>query len=276
MPLTMYDTANGSFDTVPGDAQAIAPYMDGDFNNIAAARERFGHLFDLNRVVSLTCRAGDADAVDWEPGNTDPDPIAWYRQQRDSGRWRPGFYADLFDMKQTILPRLGMIIQLGKPGPRRPVRIITSHPTQEPHICGPKTCGQFPIDADATQYWWSSVAHSPLDLDKTLIRADAFRPLVDPHYAWYYTVKVDHKEYDEGAIARKYDELRDQPLSKILPNRPELKILRAQCDLLADRVARVALYNDAGHKRLHAEWGVDHRGFRYSGLLHRSQGRRVA
>jgi hypothetical protein len=182
--LLAFDTAVSDYSAVPLNAQAVLPYMDKRYRNIDAAKARFPHLFAVGRYATITAARGDADIIDWEPGNLDPPPGAWYDQQHALGRWRPGFYEDLSDGRLTVLPalekRLGL---LGPPGPTRPVRILTAHPTGKKHICGPFTCGLFPIDADGTQYWWTSLQGrwpgASGDVDVSVVRADFF-PTFNP------------------------------------------------------------------------------------------------
>lgn len=176
--LLAFDTAASDYGPVPANAQAILPYMDKRFRNVDAARARFPHLFDQGLVATITAGRGDADIVDWEPGNVDPPPADWYDQQHSLGRWRPGFYEDLSDGKATILPALQAHLgPLPPPGSGRPVRVLTAHPTGVPHLCGPRTCG-FPREADVTQFWWSSLQGAwhgfRGDLDVNLAREDAF------------------------------------------------------------------------------------------------------
>jgi hypothetical protein len=177
--LLAFDTADSTFAAVPAYAKAIFPYMDRRFNNVAAAQARFPKLFQTGMVATVTAAAGDADMVDWEPGNLDPPPFSWYSQQHARGRWRPAFYEDISDGKMTVLPSLQAHLSLGPPGPLRPVRILTAHPTGIQHICGPHSCGQFPIDADGTQYWWTSLQGrfpgASGDVDVSYVRSDFFQ-----------------------------------------------------------------------------------------------------
>lgn len=183
--LLMFDTAASDYGPVPADAQAIAPYMDRKFRNVDAARVRFPALFAAGRVLTLTAAKGDADGIDWEPGNLDPPPRAWYDQQHARGRFRPCFYADTSDMRATVIPDLEAHLgPLGPPGPTRPVRIFAAHPTGTPHICGPQTCGELPVDADAGQFWFTSIQGrfpgALGDVDVSLVRADFFQSVAQP------------------------------------------------------------------------------------------------
>lgn len=275
--LTGYDTAARNFATVPANAQVVVPYMDGFYNNIAAARARFGHLFVIEHVISLTCRAGDADGVDWEPGNTCPDPFGWYKQQHALGRWRPLYYADISDMNAHIIPSLragGLKPEIDFA--QRPVRILTAHPTQRQHICGPHTCGQLEFDADGTQWWWSSLAHSPLDRDVSLFRADAIGGKkvapADPYGVFYdqsfvVTDPRNGKKYksNERDAAKNFDNVMKHPLRNMSQTVNAIYRCVAHRKYVWDRA-----HEDLDHGK--ASWGKDRRGSRWHAFNNRTQG----
>jgi hypothetical protein len=189
MSIKLFDTARGDYTSVPQDAQAVAPYMDGLYKNDTAARARFPNLAAVGRILTITCRKADADVLDWEAGNTCPPPEWWWQQQHQLGRWRPCFYANQSDMR-TILPALERVLgKLGQPGPARPVRLWIAHPTGKEHLCGPLTCG-FPWEADATQYWWSSLQGGGADIDISTCRDDFFNTPIPPAPEDYMSISV--------------------------------------------------------------------------------------
>lgn len=175
----LYDTARGDYSSVPLNADAVAPYMDGLYKNDAAARARFPHLAATGRLQTITCRRADADILDWEYGNTCPPPVDWWNQQHGLGRWRPCYYANQSDMRKIIPPLERAIGSLPPPGPARPIRLWVAHPIGYEHLCGPATCG-FPWQADATQYWWSSLQGGGPDIDISVCREDFFPVATSP------------------------------------------------------------------------------------------------
>lgn len=135
---------------IPAGAEVVFCYPDGRFANEAAARARFPHAY----IVPLTTRAGRAEGIDWEPGDSEPNIVTWLEQ--DGEGERPVIYADLSDLTGTLLPKLKAHYgTIPPPGPGRPFRLLSAHPTGIEHICGPHSCGQLDVDADGTQYLWS-------------------------------------------------------------------------------------------------------------------------
>lgn len=167
------------------DTGAIVCYSDRHYKNDDEARAQFPQLAAAGRIVALAAVTEPPDSplagdgVDTEPGNLPPGQAAasiWARIE--AGHWRPVGYADLSDMQQLIsnLHLIGVPTPR-TPGPDRPWRVYTAHPTGIRHICGPATCGGLPINADATQWWWSSLQNpGGPDLDKDVFRDDFFPP----------------------------------------------------------------------------------------------------
>lgn len=266
--ITAYDSV--TLGTVPSDAQALAGYTSGFWPTYGPMRTQFPKLAKAGRIMSIAVNVEhDADVLDCEPRDATPDQVpAWVERQLARGVKRPVVYSSVSEYPQILA-------QLKANGiSRNEIRIWTAHYGHE-HLCSAK-CNDFGFTdlADATQWTDKALGRN---LDQSLCQDEFWnvKTLPDPHYGWYLKVKVDGREYDEGERARAYDRLRDHPLSRIIPNRPRLKILRSELRVLADWVAQVAIINEP-RKDGKPSWDIDHRGFRYQGLLHRSQGQRVA
>lgn len=182
MSIRVYDTASLLFQGgIPDTAEGLLYYEDGLYANKAAAQARFPHLFTLKRVVGFTVKGLVEDGDDFEPGNWRGNVGPWTRSAINAGFWRPVSYADISDMKASVLPELEAEFgPIPPPGPERPYRLLSAHPTGDGHICGPGTCGELPVDMDGTQNWWGSIqGGGRVDYDMSTV-LDSFFPAVDP------------------------------------------------------------------------------------------------
>lgn len=272
----MFDSV--TLGTVPSDAAALAGYTSGFWPTYEPMRAQFPKLAKAGRILSIAVNVNhDADCLDCEPQDATPDQVpAWVERQLARGVKRPVVYSSVSEYPQIL-------VQLKAHGiARSEIRIWTAHYNGHEHICS-AACNPYGFigPADATQ--WTSTALGR-NLDQSICQDEFFnpKPKPDAHYGWYLKVTENGREYDEQAIARRYDALRDRSWPFIVAHRPELARLRAECELLADRVAHVAIYEDKPGpdgkpvKRKTPIWGQRHLGFRYQQLIHRSQGKRVA
>jgi hypothetical protein len=162
--LIMYDAINDSQYPASG---CFAGYVDGnlgdqpDYGWLVANRPG-SHLLSIALFASH-----DADALDVEAGAASPpDFPGWHARQRGRGIARPCAYASVSTMASSILP---VIAAAGIP--RTAARLWTAHYGEGEHICGPKSCGQLPVDADGTQWTPNALGR---DLDQSLLLADFF------------------------------------------------------------------------------------------------------
>jgi peptidoglycan hydrolase-like protein with peptidoglycan-binding domain len=159
--ITMYDSAyNGQF---PADPRAVAGYVDGGVGD----QPNFGWLvqaFPSAHHLSIALFPDkDADALDVETGAARPGDIpGWYARQRRRGIDRPCAYANASTMEEFVVP-----VIRAAPILRSAVRLWSAHYTEEPHICGPKSCGATSIDMDGTQ-WTSKALGRTLDQSRLL------------------------------------------------------------------------------------------------------------
>lgn len=279
-----YDTASSSF-WVPDDPDFIVCYGDLHYENEAAAHARFPELVGQGRVIDLTAAGAiwkdPFSGSDIEPGNAGPQTAPGYIQgEHKAGVERPVVYADLSDMRQvlSLLDRAG--IHVGAPGLTRPWRMFTAHPTGHEHLCGPTTCG-FPVFADITQFWWSSIQGRwrgfPGALDVSTARPDAFG-LLKPINPWgifpnrpmfKFRVNGQVVHWDERAAMVRIDGALKHPANYHGYLKGQL---RPVAKFLRDRIWRVAKYQppDYTRSRAHAVWSDQrHFGTRWQLINHR-------
>jgi hypothetical protein len=174
MTLPMADSAESL--ALPSGLPAYASYVDGALGDqpnhakVVAAHPGAHHL-----SIALFA-AHDADCLDVEPFAATPaDVAAWLTRQRQRGIVRPCLYASVSAMRDSILP-LGRALGLS-------VRLWTAHYGQGEHICGPRSCGELPVDADGTQ--WTDAFHTPGGIVDMSLLADGF--FGEPASAWVFT-----------------------------------------------------------------------------------------
>jgi hypothetical protein len=92
MTRTMFDGTDAA--KVPATANdMVAGYIDGDYNNIGAIRNRFPHSHIVRIAVQPTTTG--ADVYDVETGDIDPSQVAAIlRRERAAGR-NPSVYCDI-------------------------------------------------------------------------------------------------------------------------------------------------------------------------------------
>lgn len=142
-------------DRLPPGYRAYLGYVDGKWATLPVLRQKFPGA----HTIGLTVTGGtlDADGVDCEP--QDPSAISaaeWIaRKLAAVPGFRPVAYADLASPGYRMLEVLAHLAARGIA--RQRVRLLAAHYTGTAHICGPRSCGELPVDADGTQ-WTSSFA----------------------------------------------------------------------------------------------------------------------
>jgi hypothetical protein len=176
--ITMFDTDID--DNFPTGGEAYAAYVDGH----VGSQPNYDYIvktFPTAKHLGITVFPGvSADTLDIEPGAAVPTDVpAWYSQQRDRGEKRPCLYSSVDEMAVFVLP---LIESAGIARPS--ARLWSAHYTGSAHICGPKSCGLLPIDADGTQ-WTSTVGGK--SLDQSLLLPDFFTTPGPPEpHKWTY------------------------------------------------------------------------------------------
>jgi hypothetical protein len=122
--FTMYDSTNVG--NIPADAEAVAGYINGAFENFNELVRRFPHAKHLSIAVSSS---HDAQCLDIETGDATPaDAPGWVRRQHARGIKRPVVYANT----STIV---AVINALTRNGIKRDEYLVwTAHYTDQPHI----------------------------------------------------------------------------------------------------------------------------------------------
>jgi hypothetical protein len=164
----MFDAVE--IDQIPGDASAVAGYVNGNYVTFGQLSVKFPKAHRLS--IAVTAEA-DADALDVEPGDAVYGQVpAWYRRQKARGAARPVIYASVSLMTTGILP---VLKQAGIA--RSDVRLWSAHYTYSPHLCGSASCGAMPVQADATQWTDQALGRN---LDQSVLAADFFGPPPQP------------------------------------------------------------------------------------------------
>jgi hypothetical protein len=241
--LVMYDSVDVS--QIPGDAQAVAGYVGGDWPTFPDLEKHWPRAQRLSIAVNA---AEDADCLDVEKGDATPaDAPGWFQRQKARRVALPCFYGSVSVIPQieTILAAHGVT--------RSEYRVLSAHYTGQPHICG-AVCGlQHP--ADGTQ--WTDAALGR-NLDESLLR-DAFFAKPDPLAA--LTPK-------ERAAVERYDHLVKHPRlhpHELPQTRADLVRMRKETWLAAVR----GVTPDQEH--VQAGWDVHNRRQRYAILLSRTR-----
>lgn len=178
MTLGMLDAADSRL-LLPGWA-AYASYVDGgigDQPNSARVRAAFPSAHHLSIALNAD---HDADCLDVEPHAASPaDVQRWVTRQHVRSTVRPCVYASVALMREEIIPLIAPGALVGwNP------RLWTAHYGQGKHICGPRTCGELPTDADGTQ-WTSTFLGNGGEIDASLLADDFFGP-AGPPSAWVF------------------------------------------------------------------------------------------
>jgi hypothetical protein len=162
-------------ENLPAGYDAYLGYVDGEWPTAPAVRARFpGH-----RVLTLTVLGGEADAdgCDRETGDLNPAQAAeWTARRIAAGAERPVVYASASAMA-------GVLAALAAAGVNRSqVRLLSAHYEAGKHICGPASCGQMPVNADATQWTDRALGAGGSLIDASVLLPGFFGPALIP--AW--------------------------------------------------------------------------------------------
>lgn len=261
--ISMYDSVDVS--TVPPEAGAVAGYTSGHWPTFEPFVAGYPKLAKEGRVVSIAVQADhDADALDAEPGDASAAQVpAWVERQLARHVARPIVYASVSSYSHV----LGA---LGAAGiARSEIRVWAAHYTGRAHLCSPACGFGFDTTADATQWTDKALGRN---LDESLCANTFFAstPKADPHYAWF----ANEPGFPERDVVMAYDRARNRPIPFIVAHRKELQPLRAELRTLARRCAHEAISHPDTDG--HPSWDQFHRGFRYQGLTHRAEGRRIS
>lgn len=259
--IVMYDSL--SMGNIPGDAQAVAGYVNGDYITYGTVQRSFPNAKHVSIAVNVDAAA---DFLDIEHGDAVISQAGgWLDARLKEGAYRPGIYAQMSYWESG-----GMASDLAGFGSK--IRRWVADWTYQEHIPG---------GYDGCQ--WSG--GRTLDISACLPTFFGPAPDLDPHhYKWFFDRKFVIKEgpTNERECVLKYDGARLHPVKYHLYMKRDLE---PRLRHLADRIARNALYehkdgkvvekNGKPVKRKHAEWDKDYRGWRYQQLLARADGKQI-
>jgi hypothetical protein len=156
-PKRMFDDVTLSL--VPEKAEAVGCYVNGAFKNCAEAKTKFPHAHRLS--ISVTASDPNARCLDIEGGDATIDEApGWFHDHaKERPHEVPVFYISVSMADELVAYLKAHGIK------RRQYDLFTAHYTFEPHLCGPKTCGECRAHADSTQYSDVALGRS-LDVSK--------------------------------------------------------------------------------------------------------------
>jgi hypothetical protein len=137
-PKTQFDSV--SVGEIPTDARAVAVYINGLYENVAAVKSRCPHAI----LTTISVNSADlADVLDVEAGDaTNADCAGWYtRFKAARPHSKPIFYTSASNVAALVAALKDAGIK------RRSYILWGAHYTDERHICGPRTCGYPKVDA---------------------------------------------------------------------------------------------------------------------------------
>lgn len=169
--VVMYDDVTASL--IPADAQYIAAYADGRYENLAEVKKRFPNATVLKIDVRASFRNGDV--LDVETGDAiNSEAPGWFKARKGhTDSPKPILY--------TSASNVASLIQtMRKAGiPRTDYFVWSAHYSGKQHICGLNTCG-YP-KADGTQ--WTDRSHNR-SLDESLMEDYMFPKASKPATAF--------------------------------------------------------------------------------------------
>jgi hypothetical protein len=180
--ITMYDSIQVS--EIPSDAQAVAGYVDGDWQTVGELQASFPRALLLS--ITVTGNDAGAMAVDEEPGDASvAGAVAWLRGAVARGVWRPCAYASVSGMGALLSACTAAGLELSG------LRFWSAHYGAGEHICGPSSCGLVSREMDGTQWIDSALGRN---LDQSLL-ADSFFP-------WYDVLMTDIPTVQSGSTGQ--------------------------------------------------------------------------
>lgn len=259
--IVMYDTVPEGISSIPGDAQAVAGYVDGFYVSFPGLVQRFA---SSAHCLSIAVHP-DADAAccDCESGDLTVAQVApWVDRQLSLGHWRPCVYAS-----QDTFENQGLLQALAGYGDKIR-RWVAAYPGTGQNVPG---------GYDAHQY----VDHGPQGQNYDIsICLDTFFPGTPSpppdqfHYDWFATGPFPTTQWgplDERQVVLDYDGARKH---RIKYHGYLHGTLRPQLAWLAGRVYHEA--TSQPDKDGKPSWDLFFRGWRFQELIQRSQGKRFA
>ena len=160
--LVMFDSVDVG--QIPHNAPAVAGYVGGMWPTYDTLVKDWPHAQHLSIAIAASERAR---CLDVETGDATPyEAPGWVRGERHAdSHHKPAVYSSVSAMQQIV----DLVNAAGVH--RNEILVLTAHYTNQPHICGPHSCGALAFDADGTQ--WTSAALGK-NLDESRVRAGFF------------------------------------------------------------------------------------------------------
>lgn len=160
--LVMFDSVTIS--EIPSNAPAVAGYTGGLYHTFPQLLKDFPHAKHLSIAISAVDRGR---CLDIETGDATPYEFpAWlHRELAAHPAEKPMGYGSV----SSWIEILSLAERAGHN--RGEFLVFTAHYTDQPHVCGPHTCGALPWDANLTQ--WTSAALGK-NLDESRLTAGVF------------------------------------------------------------------------------------------------------
>lgn len=147
------------------EAHACAGYVNGGYANWNELVAKYPSGKVLISIDTRNDPSAGAQCLDIETGDAVvSDAPSWFRKTQRAGKKANDlrYYPKLYTSEGNLV---ALVDAMTKAGVKRDAYMIWSaHYTNEPHICGPKSCGS-KVQADATQ--WTD-AYKGVSLDASL------------------------------------------------------------------------------------------------------------
>jgi len=159
---TMFDTVDLS--QMPKNAPAVGGYTGGMWPTYHTLVKEWPHAKHLSIAISA---AEEARCLDIEAGDATPyqAPVWMKRELAKQPHEKPVGYGSVSAWPQIRSLLDGAGIHRGE------YLVFTAHYSNQPHICGPHTCGELPFDADLTQFTPAALGRN---LDESRLTAAVF------------------------------------------------------------------------------------------------------
>jgi hypothetical protein len=247
---------------------ALAGYVAGSWPDYSTEVALYPELAKAGRILSITPSAvDDAECLDCENGDAVPGQCGpWVARQRARGVWRPVVYSSASEWPSVQQSIDAAGLQTGE------YRKWVADWTFTPEILAGFDAQQW------TDHYESRNIDGSQTLDTFFQTAPQPPHKNSPHYDWFPTGPFGSRwgPLNERGIVEAYDAHRVAPAK----HKEALTLERVALRFLAQRVAFEAIHAHPlpapspawGSSK--PSWSVDHRGYRYQQLIHRSQGQR--
>jgi hypothetical protein len=165
--IFIYDDVN--VDLIPADAEVVAAYAGGIYENLGQARQKFPKAIVISIAISAS---EEAEVLDIENGDATVDQApGWVKWQHSRGISLPILYRSVNGIDELVSKMTAAGI------PRNEYWIWSAHYGIGSHVCGPNTCKLTKYGCDATQF--TDHAHNE-SLDESVTTPEFVPPTARP------------------------------------------------------------------------------------------------